>query len=169
MRKRKKKKSFDLKEALRFCYWYCAKYRPAGMEFDESFSLAMIGLDQAIRRYDPKRGAWSTMTAMCIRREWQVQLMWEHARKRTVDEQYLNEVESLHWHSNDYKTSHIDCARILQGAGLTDCETRLLRARYFQELSFTEIGREAGYSHEWVRVNLRRALEKCRNYVSKDL
>jgi RNA polymerase sigma factor (sigma-70 family) len=159
-------------------YWRSARAaaQRRGLEREDLESIALVGLVQAIRAWNPSRGSFSTLATHCIMHELQRALAWTQKRNQCVEvslDDVLDADSERPLRDRLADTSAVDPeeaaiarAQIRDGlAGLQPQDRELIAALYTQGRSVREMAERLGTTTQAVQNRHRRLLTRLRNSI----
>jgi RNA polymerase sigma factor (sigma-70 family) len=157
-------------------YWRSARLAAErrGLDREDLESIALVGLVQAIRAWDPSRGSFSTLATHCIMHELQRALAWTQKRNQCVVvslDDVLDADEDRPLRDRLADTSAVDPedaaiarAQLRDGLDRLPTEDRnLILALYNHGCTVREIAERMGTTTQAVQNRHRRVLTRLRN------
>lgn len=154
----------DNRQLIRFTIWFYDLTAPYGMEFEDMVQCGSVGLIEAVDRYDPKIGRFSTYAIVKIRC---AILEGFRAYGQRIPCESLEEKAFLAW-AEDFSIEDELEEQSVKAAFCHLCETeqKTVYDYYERNLSMRRIAEERGVSYYQVRYELRQAKKHLRLYLN---
>lgn len=129
-------------------------------ELEEYIQLGRIGFLKAFRKYDPDRGALSTMAWHYIR--WEIIQHLNKQRKHKVKKDIEEPSDTT-----DEKITSMDCENLWEflPSNLNDKEKNIVELK-LQGHTYKEIGQKLNYTQHWISKLYKSAIKKIK-YANK--
>lgn len=133
--------------------------RKGKVEDSELYSVGCLALMEAARTFDPSKAKFCTWATRLIRQR----IIDEIKRTRRSREDSSCELASVPEAKKDSVPVHL-LPEILESSA--ECvgkdDTRMLLGHYLEGRSLSDLGREFGYSKEWIRRKMQSAMSTIR-------
>lgn len=139
------------------------RWRRSGLDVDDLAQVGMIGLMKAARGYDPERGAFSTYATYWIRASIAraAEKLLKHAGLYSLDALERDETPDDAEGPDDELISAEQSAKVWAAVDRLDAKDReVIRARYWDGASQSQVGERMGTTRTRVYQRERRAIDR---------
>jgi RNA polymerase sigma factor (sigma-70 family) len=134
--------------------------RKGDVEDSDLYSVGCLALVEAAKTFDPSKSKFCTWATRIIRQR----IIDEIKRSRRVQEGYSCELASFAEKRKEERVPVHLLSGILADSSEYICkdDAKMLVGHYMDGRSLSELGREYGYSKEWIRQRMQSAMSKIR-------
>lgn len=132
--------------------------RRGKVEDSELYSVGCLALMEAARTFDPSKGKFATWAHLIVR-QGVIDELKKNGRSRENSSCELSKVAEERSPSSPVHFIDDIIVRASEDGG---DDNKMLLAHYLEGKSLSELGREFGFSKEWVRKRIRSAASKIR-------
>ncbi|MCF7913127.1 MAG: sigma-70 family RNA polymerase sigma factor [Candidatus Cloacimonetes bacterium] len=155
-------KDIKIEDYLPFVKSIAAKYRYSGLPYDDLVQEGMLGLWEAMQRYDPEKGAkLTTYAAFWIKKRIIEAINNEH--KHHLNSAELNETITAEKEENDYSKSE---EKLKLPENMPELEKIVLSLSFEEQLTLRDIAAKLDISRERCRQLKEKGLRRLKSVLS---